>query len=475
MGHVFARFFSVHFLAGALILALAGREACAQQQAPKPIEIKDRGGAPVALYAESHALIIGISGYTGGWPNLPGVKRDVKEVESALRRHGFSTTVVMDPDRDGLDKAFRGFINRHGQKADNRLLFYFAGHGHTLTLAYGGEMGYLVPKEAPDPNRDQAGFLDAAMSMQAIEVYARNIQSKHALFVFDSCFSGGIFDAARAIPEVIAEKTGRAVRQFITSGTAEQRVPDESIFRGQFVAALDGEGDMDGDGYVTGAELGQFLETKVTNYSRRAQTPRYGKLRDPLLDKGDFVFVLPRGATAQPALSTAVPLPGPDKETLFWDSIKSSENTTDFEAYLRQFPRGTFALLAQNHIAALKAKREKQAAVPALRTNPLARLDGKWDWQVRFANPTCSDISASQLEIRDGKTTGLLWHPQDSVVILGSVEESGRVAGYGMGSRVSVSFEGQFIGMDGAGKFKVEGGAYCDGTWKASKVKSDPN
>ena len=87
------------------------------------------------------------------------------------------------------------------------------------------------------------------------------------------------------MPEYITYKTSKPVRQFITSGQADELVPDVSIFRQQLVAALQGEADKDEDGYVTGAELGEFLQQKVTNYSRNAQHPQYGKLRDPYLDK----------------------------------------------------------------------------------------------------------------------------------------------------------------------------------------------
>ena len=272
-----------------LLMAFAGSVAADVRGVN--VRVKDTGGTTVALYAESHALVIGISDYTNGWPKLRGVKEDVPAVKTALEKQGFQVTVVTDPDRDGLDDAFRDFINRHGQRPDNRILFYFAGHGHSMMLGYGGMMGYLVGRNAPNPNIDRSGFRRNALSMQVIETYARNIESKHALFVFDACFAGSIFDATRAIPEVIHAKTGKPVRQFINSCDAEQQVPDRSVFRRQFVAALGGEGDINGDGYVTGAELGQFLETTVTNYTRRSQTPKYGKLRDPLLDKGDFVFV----------------------------------------------------------------------------------------------------------------------------------------------------------------------------------------
>jgi hypothetical protein len=128
------------------------------------------------------------------------------------------------------------------------------------------------------------------MSMQRIEEYAMSIDAKHALFIFDSCFSGSLFALSRAVPEHISYKTAKPVRQFITSGSADEKVPDTSIFRQQFIAALGGEGDQNGDGYLTGAELSEFIFKNVVNYSRGAQHPQYGKIRNPNLDKGDFVF-----------------------------------------------------------------------------------------------------------------------------------------------------------------------------------------
>jgi hypothetical protein len=52
--------------------------------------IEDPGGRQVSLYRESHALLIGASKYTGRWPSLPGVKRDLDAVKAALEQHGFS-------------------------------------------------------------------------------------------------------------------------------------------------------------------------------------------------------------------------------------------------------------------------------------------------------------------------------------------------------------------------------------------------
>ena len=53
------------------------------------------------------------------------------------------------------------------------------------------------------------------------------------------------------------------VRQFITSGSADQEVPDNSIFRRAFVDALAGSADFDKDGYLTGSELGTYIQKRT--------------------------------------------------------------------------------------------------------------------------------------------------------------------------------------------------------------------
>src|SRR5215467_9479961 len=102
------------------------------------------GDGTVDLYGKSYALVIGASAYKY-WPKLPGVKKDVALVKAALEKHGFAVTTVMDPTRTDFDTAMRGFISRYGQDPTNRLLFYYAGHGHTIKGAQGPEMGYMIP------------------------------------------------------------------------------------------------------------------------------------------------------------------------------------------------------------------------------------------------------------------------------------------------------------------------------------------
>ena len=251
----------------------------------------ERADAPVVgeveLYAKSHALVIGIDAYRPPWPRLSNAVKDAELVAEALKAQGFEVSLKKNLEGDALKKAFEDFFILEGEGADARLFVWFAGHGYTE----GGE-GFLVPSDAPGPNTG-AQFKYKALSMRRFGELVRLAGAKHALAVFDSCFSGTIFDSKRsAPPPAVTRATTLPVRQFMTSGDADQEVSDDGGFRKLFIRALAGEerADANGDGYLTASELGMFLEDRITNLSRSRQTPRYGKLRDMEWDRGDFVF-----------------------------------------------------------------------------------------------------------------------------------------------------------------------------------------
>ncbi|MBL6949507.1 MAG: caspase family protein [Bacteroidales bacterium] len=257
-------------------------------------------GEKFLLYKDSYALLIGISNYSNGWPVLPGVKEDLYKVRNALEKNGFAVMAIWDPDKDQMDDAITEFIRNFGQQQDTRLLIYFAGHGYTAKSSYGESIGYLVPVDAPRPQLGYGKFQARAMEMAQFDLYSKRIQSNHALFLFDACFSGSLF-TSKVLPKPLSKEMMEPVRQFITSGSADEQVPDKSIFCRQFIHALtSAEGDYDQDGYITGTELGEFLQKSVINYSRDTQHPQYGKIRNPRLDKGEIIFI----TTTTPYLTT---------------------------------------------------------------------------------------------------------------------------------------------------------------------------
>ncbi len=305
------------------------------------------------LYGSSHALVIGIDSYTNGWPTLSNAVQDAREVARVLEERGFEVSLLTDLTGDELRTEMRRFFAIKGRDPDARLFLWFAGHGYSEN----GE-GYLVPADAPAPGGPE--FLLSAYPMRDFGSLVRLANAKHAMAVFDSCFSGTVFTGQRSRPPAaITQATARPVRQFLTSGDADQKVSDDGTFRSLFLSALSGEesADANGDGYLTGSELSLHLENRLTNLSEGIQTPRSGKLRDRRFDQGDFVFLLPGvapGLTAETARPQVTATRGAGGSTdtdamelAFWQSIEDSTDAAYFEAYLQSFPNGKFRPLAE--------------------------------------------------------------------------------------------------------------------------------
>ena len=289
-----------------MILFLSATTLQAQSRAIRPVNIQIPNEGEVQLYQGSYALVIGVSDYQdNAWVDLDSVGSDVEAVSETLEEHGFVVETLMNPTKDRLLDGISDFVDAHGYEQENRLLFYYAGHGHTQERN-GRKFGYLVPVDAPDPFENEKVFYRKSLKMEQIHSWAKQIESKHALFVFDSCFSGSVLQSrAITVPEDISYLTAKPVRQFISAGSANQTVPAESVFRPLFIRGINGKADLDKDGYVTGDELGRYLQKQVPYYET-GQTPQYGKIRDPYLDEGNFVFEV--GNRKRPPTSKVEPI-----------------------------------------------------------------------------------------------------------------------------------------------------------------------
>ena len=268
------------------------------------LQVRTQSGEQVAQFGEAHALVIGESAYTNGWRRLPGVKEDVTAVRRLFEEIGFHVETIQDANSRDLSNGIKEFLDNYGFNKDARLIIYFAGHGATLTLGTDSKMGYIVPVDAPLPTRDERTFKQRAIAMDQFKSWATTYDACHILFIFDSCFSGTVFRSMGGAPPAINRYISRPVRQFITAGAADEEVPDESVFRKQFVDGLRyGFADLNKDGYISGTELGLYLSDTVANYMNGRQNPQQGKLNDPNLDKGDFIFAVetqaapPKGPT----------------------------------------------------------------------------------------------------------------------------------------------------------------------------------
>jgi outer membrane protein OmpA-like peptidoglycan-associated protein len=257
------------------------------------------------LYDNSYALLISASEYVtvpgaGGWSRLPHTRTEVDRLAAVLQKQGFNIWRLSDATGAELRKTIREFISTYGNEPENRLLFFFSGHGYTKMKT---DFGYLVPIDAADPNVSFSGFQLAAIPIAEMELVAKEIESRHVLFLFDSCFSGTIF-SSRSVEEDPYKKekqlegrwrfldgaARRPVRQFISAGGARETLPAKSIFLPILIDALEGNGpNTFNDRYITGKDLGSWIAQEVPTYGPN-QHPESNTIRDPELSKGDFVF-----------------------------------------------------------------------------------------------------------------------------------------------------------------------------------------
>ena len=250
----------------------------------------------IPLYNESYALVIGNGSYTNGWDPLDGVLKDVRDVATVLEKHGFTVTMRTNLKKPDFDAAFKAFI-RKGEGKANRLLFYYGGHGYTeINKLTGEESGYLVMVDSSMPMA--TGKIDGSknVSIRSLTEGAKRIEALHVLYLFDSSFSDTFLNARNSPqPCTVQDSVKYPVRQFIIAGRANETTPDPSVFKAAFLDLLEGRAaEPIPDGYITGEELGLYLNHHVPEYNH-AQISQYGKIDDPKFNRGDFVFVFQGG------------------------------------------------------------------------------------------------------------------------------------------------------------------------------------
>ncbi|MBW2230257.1 MAG: ankyrin repeat domain-containing protein [Deltaproteobacteria bacterium] len=241
-------------------------------------------------YSRRVAVVVGIDDYAR-WPGLEGAGRDARRVSESLRARGFDEVIEIY-DRDATRRRILSVLgNELAQKTDENSMavIYFAGHGETETLPTGEKRGYIVPADG-DPEQVFA----TAISMDTLRSISSRLPAKQVYYAMDSCYSGLGLTRGLSIPRVANENyiekiTSLRAVQMITAGAEGEQALErggQGLFTRYFLRAIEGEADLDGDGWVTASEIGTYVRPHVTNASSSRQTPRFGTLEGT----GEVVF-----------------------------------------------------------------------------------------------------------------------------------------------------------------------------------------
>jgi hypothetical protein len=271
-------------------------------------------------FVTSHAFIIGINDYEHISPLSTAVNDALGIAQRLKDQHQFTVhDPLINPKKQDLMLWLTETIPQSIEE-DDRIVFYFAGHGIALD-GEEGPNGYLVPADA------QAGDLDSLIPMNDFHDMLTKLPCRHGLLILDCCFAGafkwsaGFRDVVFDLPGVIyEERFWRYVKdpawQVITSAAYDQKAADvlsnrslglreetqsdkHSPFALALFEALEGEGDIipdgQGDGVITATEMYMYLRDKVetqTSEQSKRQTPSLFNLARH--DKGEFIFLHPR-------------------------------------------------------------------------------------------------------------------------------------------------------------------------------------
>jgi hypothetical protein len=264
---------------------------------------------------------IGIDRYAQ-WPRLANAVNDAVAASRLFLRLGFVqiTPPLLDhaATGDAIRRMVIGDLARLSR--EDSLVVFFAGHGHTHTTQLGDtsvKTGYVIPFDAATSGPRAASTwlrLDTWLSDVA------RLPPRHILVMLDACHSGIALgplyrwrdgDAPTLALDALR---ARRSRRIITSALDDQRamdggpVPGHSLFTGCLLECLSTGLIEPGRALVTGMEIAQYVQRRVTSYPQSAQTPDYGAFE--LDNRGDLVVSLASQASGIPASSSSEPVPG---------------------------------------------------------------------------------------------------------------------------------------------------------------------
>jgi WD40 repeat protein len=274
----------------------------------------------MAEFKRNLAVVIGINQYINGIPTLKTAVNDAQELAKILQeKHQYQVLLLVDEaatmaklstlttafEQQTLPLADGSKITIH---EDDRVLFYFAGHGIALegfdninSLA-----GFLVPQDAKMDTR--SGLL----SMTRLHDSLQQLPCRHLLVILDCCFAGTFRWAGQPREAVRSQTIYREryerfmsgyAQQVITSAAHDETAADylyqfgkrdnqdeHSPFAELLFKALCGDGDLTKDAVITATEIYVYIHSEIAKTNAR-QTPGFSQLRRH--DKGEFVFFIP--------------------------------------------------------------------------------------------------------------------------------------------------------------------------------------
>ena len=304
------------------------------------------------------ALVVGVGAY-GTVSPLRNPPNDARLIDSLLKKLGFDTDLVIDPNRGALESAVRRFEQR--MEGATVALFFYAGHGMQIDGA-----NYLLPVDAKVERRADLDF--SVLNLQTV-LKQMQAPGRVNLVFLDACRNNPV--VTRSLASWMGTRAADGARGLAREEKSEGTLIAYATDPGD--VAQDGEG---ANSPFTTALAKYIMEPglevrQVMTRVRADVLAATGRRQRPWDNSGleqDFYFTPPvvtATVTALPApASPGSSSPGAEDgaaELAFWNSVQTSTDMRDFTAYLAQYPQGRFIALARNRLDRL----QRDAALPS--------------------------------------------------------------------------------------------------------------
>lgn len=270
-------------------------------------------------FDRDHVAVVGINTYAEGIPQLHNALNDAEGLAWRLEERGYFAHRCLE---DVTRSSFLSFLETLAREVgeDDRVVFYFAGHGRAPDASL-DQPGCLLTADA-DPLSDAVGLV----TMDELKAALDALRCRHLLVILDCCYAGSFrWSSASRHGEILpsqpfrehyARYTEHQARQVLTSSAHDQKAhdalwglgdrgtADHSPFAAALFDGIDGAADLvprdpvdgrdPGNGLVTLTELYTYLLQRVEDQTAeggRLQTPGFWALDDH--QGGEFVFEVP--------------------------------------------------------------------------------------------------------------------------------------------------------------------------------------
>lgn len=292
-----------------------------------------------------YALVIGNDAYRDA--PLANARNDADAMGNLFAQAGFTVDALLDGGRERMLETIGRFGDTVRKPEVKEVAFYYAGHGVQLEW-----QNFLVPVDAhvEDARQVASGCLDLGLVLRRLS----EAKGKTFVIVLDACrndpFGGRFRPEQKGLSQfdappgsLLAYST--APGSVASDGSGRNSLYTENLLRELSVREVRFEDAL------------KRVRLSVRLASRGQQVP----WETTSLEGDLFLFRDGRRKLSEEELEAEV-----EADIALWNTTKPSRNPDDWIAYLRRFPNGRFAEMAQMRLARLMAAPAvAMASVPA--------------------------------------------------------------------------------------------------------------